>query len=73
MDSRLRTGGVTKLTADMETLEIAQSLTRNHALAASLGIQSTPTFVMGGGSPAGGVGCGDVREFNRPSRGQTEG
>ena len=60
-----------KLKSEMETPEIAQSLTRNHVLAAALGIQSTPTFVMGG-SPAGGIGC-EVPEFNRPSRGQTEG
>lgn len=32
----------------METPEIAQSLARNHALAVALGIQSTPTFVIGG-------------------------
>ena len=59
-----------KLKADMETQEIAQSLTRNYALAVAMG---TLTFVIvgeGGGSLARGVGCGEVREFNRPSRGR---
>ena len=37
-----------KLKTDMETPEIAQSLARNQALAVALGIQSTPTFVIGG-------------------------
>jgi len=36
------------LNAEMESPEIAQSLRRNHDLAAALSIQSTPTFVIGG-------------------------
>jgi protein-disulfide isomerase len=47
---------IAKLKVDMESAEIASILTRNQQLAQSLGVEATPTFVIGSELIPGAIG-----------------
>ena len=53
---------VERLTADMESPEVEAIIERNYLLAKSLGVNSTPTFVIGGRMIKGAVPVEQLRD-----------
>jgi protein-disulfide isomerase len=53
---------IAKLNADMESKQIADVITRNRALAESLGVDATPTFYVGETPYAGALPLSELKE-----------
>lgn len=61
---------VAKMKADMESPEIAAALERNRQLAAALGVEATPTFVIGGEIVPGAVDEAGFKQLIEKAKGQ---